>query len=39
MNFNFMPELDYAPAYFIVWGIMLATALGMLIFFKRRKWI
>jgi magnesium transporter len=39
MNFRFMPELDYAPSYFIVWGIMLAVALGMILFFKRRKWI
>jgi magnesium transporter len=39
MNFQFMPELDYAPAYFIVWGLMLCIALGMLLFFKRRKWI
>jgi magnesium transporter len=34
-----MPELGYAPAYFIVWGVMLFVALGMLLFFKRRKWI
>jgi magnesium transporter len=39
MNFDFMPELRFAPAYFIVWGIMAAIALGMLLFFKRRKWI
>jgi magnesium transporter len=39
MNFQFMPELGYAPAYFIVWGVMLVIALGMLLFFKRRKWI
>jgi magnesium transporter len=39
MNFQFMPELDFAPAYFIVWGIMLSIAIGMLLFFKRRKWI
>jgi magnesium transporter len=39
MNFQYMPELGYTPAYFIVWGIMLCVALGMLLFFKRRKWI
>jgi magnesium transporter len=39
MNFQYMPELGYAPAYFIVWGVMLFVALGMLLFFKRRKWI
>jgi magnesium transporter len=39
MNFYFMPELYYAPAYFIVLGVMAVIATGMLIFFKRRKWI
>ena len=39
MNFNFMPELDYAPAYFICLGVMLLIALGMLLLFKRRKWL
>jgi magnesium transporter len=39
MNFDFMPELGYTHAYFIVWGVMLCVALGMLLFFKRRKWI
>jgi magnesium transporter len=39
MNFDFMPELGFTPAYFIVWGVMIIIALGMLLFFKRRKWI
>jgi magnesium transporter len=39
MNFQFMPELEFPPAYFIVWGIMALIAIGMLLFFKRRKWI
>ena len=39
MNFAFMPELNFAPAYFIVLGIMALVALGMILFFKRRKWI
>jgi magnesium transporter len=39
MNFRFMPELEYASAYFIVLGIMLLVAIGMLLLFKRRKWI
>jgi magnesium transporter len=39
MNFHFMPELEFGPAYFIVWGVMVAVALGMILFFKRRKWI
>ncbi len=39
MNFQYMPELDDRYAYFIVWGIMLLTILGMIIFFKRKKWM
>ncbi|MDR0645261.1 MAG: magnesium/cobalt transporter CorA [Treponema sp.] len=39
MNFRFMPELDMRYAYFIVWGVMLVIAAGMLAFFKRRKWL
>ena len=39
MNFNFMPELDFAPAYFIVLSVMVSVGVGMLLFFKRRKWI
>jgi magnesium transporter len=39
MNFRFMPELGHPLAYPIVWGVMTAIALGMLLVFKRRKWI
>jgi magnesium transporter len=39
MNFHFMPELDIPLAYPITWGVMVLIALGMIIFFKRRKWI
>jgi magnesium transporter len=39
MNFVYMPELQSPYAYPIVWGIMTVVAAGMLIFFKRRRWI
>jgi magnesium transporter len=39
MNFKFMPELDYPLAYPIAWAVMLLIALGMLIFFKIRRWL
>jgi magnesium transporter len=39
MNFRFMPELDKPWAYPLTWGIMAVIALGMLFFFKRRRWI
>jgi magnesium transporter len=38
MNFAFMPELQYPYAYPITWGVMIFIALGMLIFFKHRRW-
>jgi magnesium transporter len=39
MNFKAMPELEYPLAYPIVWAVMILIALGMLIFFKIRRWL
>ncbi len=39
MNFEHMPELGTEYGYFVVWGIMIVVALGMLVFFWRRGWI
>ncbi|OQX00926.1 MAG: magnesium and cobalt transport protein CorA [Thiothrix lacustris] len=39
MNFRVMPELEWEYGYFIIWGIMLALAIGMLTAFKRRNWL
>jgi magnesium transporter len=39
MNFHNMPELTSNFGYPITWGVMLLIAGGMLIFFKRRRWI
>jgi magnesium transporter len=39
MNFEFMPELKWKFAYPVLWLIMLAIFIGMLIYFKRRKWL
>jgi magnesium transporter len=39
MNFKGMPELEYPLAYPIVWAVMLLIALGMLVFFKIRRWL
>lgn len=38
MNFVHMPELDERWAYPAVWGLMAAIAIGMLVFFKRKRW-
>ena len=39
MNFDNMPELHWPWAYFAVLGIMAIIALGMLWYFRRRKWL
>ena len=39
MNFENMPELHSRYGYYTVWAIMLAVAIGMLLFFRRRGWI
>jgi magnesium transporter len=38
MNFKFMPELEWRWAYFVVWGVILAIAIFMVIFFRKKKW-
>ncbi len=38
MNFKFMPELEWRWGYFGVLGIMLAIALTMIYYFKKKKW-
>ncbi|MCC6849669.1 MAG: magnesium/cobalt transporter CorA [Deltaproteobacteria bacterium] len=39
MNFDNMPELRSPVGYFAVLAVMVATALGMLAFFRRRGWV
>ena len=39
MNFAVMPELQWENGYLFVWGIMLTTALGLIVFFKRKRWM
>lgn len=38
MNFEHMPELSWPWAYYAVWGLMLVMALGMVTYFKVKKW-
>ncbi|REG99719.1 magnesium/cobalt transporter CorA [Flavobacterium aquicola] len=38
MNFDNMPELREPNGYFFVIGFMVLTVVGMVIYFKRRKW-
>lgn len=39
MNFQFMPELKWPFGYFCALGFMSAVAIGLLIYFRRRKWL
>jgi magnesium transporter len=38
MNFEHMPELKWPWGYFMIWGVMLAVGMGLLYYFKRKKW-
>lgn len=39
MNFDNMPELKTEYGYFVCIAIMLGFAIGMLVYFRRKKWI
>ncbi len=39
MNFKNIPELNYENGYFILLAVMVIIFLGMLYYFKRRKWL
>ncbi|MDT0685670.1 magnesium/cobalt transporter CorA [Autumnicola psychrophila] len=39
MNFEYMPELQWKYSYFVLWGIMLLLFIGMIFYFKRKKWL
>ena len=39
MNFQNMPELQWNYGYFGVWGVMILMVIGMLIYFKSKKWL
>ncbi|KAF0226857.1 MAG: magnesium transporter [Erysipelotrichaceae bacterium] len=38
MNFKYMPELTWIYGYPLILGVMLMVAIGLLIYFKRKKW-
>lgn len=39
MNFDNIPELHYKYSYHILWAVMIIIFLGMLYYFKRKKWL
>jgi magnesium transporter len=39
MNFDNMPELHTRNGYFVTCGVMLSIIIGLMIYFKRKKWM
>jgi magnesium transporter len=39
MNFKHMPELEWPWGYAMVWAIMIAIAIVMLFYFRKKKWL
>ncbi|WP_179006218.1 magnesium/cobalt transporter CorA [Winogradskyella forsetii] len=39
MNFEYIPELRYRYGYFVLLGVMFVMFLGLLYYFKRKKWL
>jgi magnesium transporter len=38
-NFDYLPELHFKYAYFVMWGIMITIIIVMLLYFRRKKWL
>lgn len=38
MNFKVMPELGWSWGYYALWVVMAALAVGMVFYFKKKKW-
>lgn len=39
MNFKYMPELEWKWSYPLLWMLLIIIFLGMIFYFKRRKWL
>lgn len=39
MNFDNMPELKNPNGYYYTWGVMLIVTIGMILYFKAKKWM
>lgn len=39
MNFEYIPELQLKYGYFYLWGAMILVFVGLLWYFKRKKWL
>ncbi len=39
MNFTDMPELHWKWGYPAIWGVFIMTTVGLLVYFKKKKWL
>jgi magnesium transporter len=39
MNFKHFPELEWHNGYFMLWGVMVALALLMVAYFRKKRWL
>ncbi|MHC4248312.1 MAG: magnesium/cobalt transporter CorA [Planctomycetota bacterium] len=39
MNFEHMPEYGWKHSYPVFWGVMVAIVLGMVVYFRRKRWL
>lgn len=39
MNFEYIPELSWRNGYPAFWGVIVLSVIGMLIYFRRKKWL
>jgi magnesium transporter len=39
MNFKHFPELEWHNGYFVLWGVMIAVALLMVAYFRKKRWL
>ncbi len=39
MNFRFMPELEWRYGYYALLGLMGSVTVGMLVYFRRKRWL
>ena len=39
MNFHFMPELNWRFAYPLWWAVIIVLTIGMIFYFKKKKWL
>jgi len=39
MNFRYMPELEFRYGYLVFWIVVAGIAIGLLIYFRRKRWL